>query len=209
MHIPDGFLDAKTIVTTAAISTAVIAYSVKKSKSLSEKQVPFLGVMAAFVFAAQMINFPIIGGTSGHLIGGTLSAIIFGPHVASIIITTVLMVQAIFFQDGGITALGANILNMAVISCFVGYYIYLYLSKFKTTEKIAVFAASWISVFLSAVAASFELAFSNTIPLKIVLPAMSFWHAFIGIGEAIITVAVVSFINSLEIKNAFMLQKEE
>ena len=124
MHIPDGFLDTKTWIGMGCISTVFIGVAVRQAnKKISEKHIPLLGVMAAFVFAAQMFNFPVGGGTSGHFMGTTLIAILLGPWASVLIMTTVLTVQCLIFQDGGLTALGANIFNMGVVGGFFGYYI--------------------------------------------------------------------------------------
>ncbi|HHW14542.1 MAG TPA: energy-coupling factor ABC transporter permease [Firmicutes bacterium] len=197
MHIPDGFLDTKTWVTTAALSAVALGYAVRKTRDeLGERQIPALGVLAAFVFAAQMVNFPIVGGTSGHLLGAVLAAVLLGPWSASIIITTVLAVQALFFQDGGITALGANVLNMGVIGVAVGYGIYrlVYgITPNRTGRLVATFIASWASVVAASLAASVELAASGVLPFRVVAAAMLFWHVIIGLGEGVITTAVVAY----------------
>ncbi|MCL5781640.1 MAG: energy-coupling factor ABC transporter permease [Bacillota bacterium] len=194
MHIPDGFLDAKTWVSATAISTGVLGYSIAKTREqISDRQVPQLGVMAAFIFAAQMINFPIAGGTSGHLLGAALATALLGPWSASIVLATVLMIQCFVFQDGGLTALGANILNMGVVGVLVAAGIYGPLSRLikgKTGVALASFAASWASVMAAAFMTSAELALSG-IPFAVVLPAMLGVHALIGIGEGVITAAVV------------------
>lgn len=193
MHIPDGFLDAKTWLGAAALSGAAVSYSLKKTReSLQDRQVPALGVMAAFIFAAQMVNFPVGGGTSGHLLGAALAAALLGPWSASLILTTVLIIQALFFADGGITALGANVLNMAVIAPLVAHLIYRFLG---IRRLLAIFLGSWCSIVAAAIAAALELALAGTIPLSVVLPAMVGWHALIGIGEGFITCAVVAFVN--------------
>jgi cobalt/nickel transport system permease protein len=151
-----------------------------------------MGVMAAFIFAAQMVNFPIVGGTSGHLIGAVLAAVTLGPWSASIIMAVILILQSLLFQDGGLTALGANILNMGVIAVFAGYGVYRLLDRYRA---FGLFAASWVSVMLAAGACAVELAVAGTIPLAVVLPAMLFWHAFIGVGEGLITAAVVEILS--------------
>jgi cobalt/nickel transport system permease protein len=140
------------------------------------------------------------GGTSGHLLGGALAAILLGPWSAGLILTTVLIIQMLFFYDGGLTALGANVLNMAVIAPWVAYGTCRLVSNlFRSSagRTAAIFLASWMSVMAAALAASLEIAFSGTVPLKIVLPAMLGWHALIGIGEGLITVVVVSFVSRL------------
>ncbi|MEW6697975.1 MAG: energy-coupling factor ABC transporter permease [Bacillota bacterium] len=195
MHIPDGFLDAKTWVSALAVSTGALGYSIAKTREqLSDRQIPRLGVMAAFVFAAQMINFPIVGGTSGHLLGAALATALLGPWSASIILATVLMIQCFVFQDGGLTALGANILNMGIVGVLAATALYSPLSRLikgKTGVALASFAAAWASVMAAAFMVSLELAFSGTAPLAVTLPAMLGVHAIIGIGEGVITAAVV------------------
>jgi len=193
MHIPDGFLDAKTWVTTGVLSAGTLAYALRRTRqTLQDRQVPAMGVMAAFIFAAQMVNFPIVGGTSGHLIGAVLAAVTLGPWSASIIMAVILILQSLLFQDGGLTALGANILNMGVIAVFAGYGVYRLLERYRA---VGVFVASWVSVMLAAAACAVELAVAETIPLAVVLPAMLFWHAFIGVGEGLITAAVVEILS--------------
>ncbi|MEW6447682.1 MAG: energy-coupling factor ABC transporter permease [Bacillota bacterium] len=193
MHIPDGFLDPKTWIGCSMVTAGVLAVAVKRSKEkLAEKQVPLIGVMAAFIFAAQMINFPVIGGTSGHLIGGVLAAVLFGPFSASVIMTVILLIQCFLFNDGGVTALGANILNMGIIAPFLGYAAYNLLRGLGNVA--ASFVAGWVSVLAASAACAVELALSGTSPLAVVLPAMLFWHFFIGIGEGVITAAVVGYL---------------
>jgi cobalt/nickel transport system permease protein len=156
-----------------------------------------MGVMSAFIFAAQMVNFPIAGGTSGHLLGGVLAGVLLGPYAGSLVIAVVLTAQCLIFQDGGITALGANIVNMSLIGTGGGYLIYKLLNSIlpgTVGKKIGIITASWFSVMLAATACSLELAFSDTLPLKIVLPAMAGVHAIIGIGEAVITSLVLSYV---------------
>ena len=153
--------------------------------------------MAAFVFAAQMFNFPVGGGTSGHFMGATLIAILLGPWASVLIMTTVLTVQCLVFQDGGLTALGANIFNMGIMGGFLGYYVNTAIQLFAQDKKgifIGGFAAAWCSIVLSAVCCAIELGISGTIPLKIVVPAMAGIHAIIGIGEGLITIATLSLL---------------
>ena len=208
MHIPDGFLDAKTWMTTAAISTGVLGYSVMKTKQeLNDRQIPRLGVMAAFIFAAQMINFPVVGGTSGHLLGAALATILLGPWSASIVLSTVLIIQCLVFQDGGLTALGANILNMSIIGVFVAQVVYRLLSRLssrKWTVALASFSASWLSVMITAGVTAVELALSNRIPLEVGLSAMLGVHALIGIGEGVITSAVVLAVSSVGFSSSWL-----
>jgi cobalt/nickel transport system permease protein len=199
VHIPDGFLSISTIAVTGAVSAGTVGYSLRAvGRKLKERQVPLMGVLAAFIFAAQMLNFPIAGGTSGHLIGAALAAILLGPWAAVLIMTCVLIVQAFVFQDGGLLALGANVLNMGIIASFVGYYLFravtLILGSNRRGLLVGGFTAAWSSVFLASIACAIELAVSGTSPLKVALPAMAGIHALIGIAEGLITVAVLSFI---------------
>lgn len=199
MHIPDGFLDAKTWISTIGVSAVSVGYGIKKLKQEFDYQkIPLMGVMAAFIFAAQMINFPVAGGTSGHLIGALLAAVVMGPFSAMIIMTTILIIQCFIFMDGGITALGANVLNMGIIATWVGYYIYRLLDKKNAMRPLALFVGAWASVVVAALAASVELAVSGTIPLHVVLPAMVFWHVIIGTGEGIITILVISYVKKVK-----------
>ncbi|KJS17722.1 MAG: cobalamin biosynthesis protein CbiM [Peptococcaceae bacterium BRH_c4b] len=209
MHIPDGFLDAKTWISAAVLSAGAIGYSVKKSREeLDDKQVPKLGIMAAFIFAAQMINFPIAGGTSGHLLGSAMATILLGPWNACLVISTVLFIQCLAFQDGGLTALGGNIFNMAVVGVITALIIYKMLSKiFKSSggRNVSIFLASWLSVFVASLMATVELSISGTVPFAVAFPAMAGWHTLIGIGEGLITVVVVNFVE----KTGFVDEKTE
>lgn len=193
MHIPDGFLDTKTWVSLSAISGLFIAVAVTRAnKKLGENHIPLMGIMSAFIFAAQMLNFPVAGGTSGHFMGSVLASILLGPFAGILIMTTVLIVQCLVFADGGVTALGTNIFNMAVIGSLIGYLVYLPLSKIN--RLVGVFIAGWVSIVLAATACALELAIAGTSPLKEVLIAMISVHALIGIGEGLITTAVIGFI---------------
>jgi cobalt/nickel transport system permease protein len=198
MHIPDGFISIGTAVATYAGSAGALAYSVKRTnKELKEREVPLMGVMAAFIFAAQMINFKVVAGTSGHLLGGALVAILLGPWAGSLIITAVLIVQALIFQDGGLVALGANVLNMAIVGVWSAYAIYALLRRLIPGPKglyPGAFTAAWTSVMLASLAASLELGISGMSPFVVVIPAMGLVHALIGIGEGLITSAVLAFL---------------
>lgn len=157
-----------------------------------------MGVTAAFIFAAQMLNFPIAGGTSGHFLGAVFSSVLLGPWAGLLIMTIVLIVQCLGFADGGLTAIGSNIFNMGIIGALGGYTIfYALFTIFRKSRKglfIASAVASWLSILMGASAAAIELAISGTSPLQIALPAMAGIHAIIGIGEAIITTAALSLI---------------
>ncbi|MEH2154026.1 cobalt transporter CbiM [Nostoc sp.] len=200
MHIPDGFLSLPVIAITWIIAIGLIALAIRRSQAeYQERAVPLMGVCAAFIFAAQMINFPIPGGTSGHLLGGTLAGALLGPWAGSLVMVTVFIVQSVMFQDGGLTALGANIFNMGLIGTFGGYYLYRTV-RFATGRDtlrgvvIGAAIAAWISVVVASVMCALELALSGTIPLAVALTAMASWHILIGIGEALITVVALSFI---------------
>ncbi|MDJ0844267.1 cobalt transporter CbiM [Crocosphaera sp.] len=200
LHIPDGFLNPGVSLFCWVITIVLIAVSLQKvQKDYQERTVPLMGVCAAFIFAAQMINFPIPGGTSGHLVGGTLAAIILGPWAGTLVVTVVFIVQAVLFQDGGLTVLGANILNMGLIGTFCGYYLYkaIRLSLGRNSWKsmtTATVVAAWCSVVIAAIATALQLALSGTVPLMVSMIAMVSWHIFIGVGEAIITVIAVGFV---------------
>jgi cobalt/nickel transport system permease protein len=201
MHIPDGFLTLVVGGIAWVLSIIVLAYAVTRTnRQLEEKQVPLMGVMAAFIFAAQMLNFPVAGGTSGHLIGGALASILLGPWAGMLIMTSVVAIQALIFQDGGLIALGANILNMAVISCLVGYWVHGGMQRIlgdRTWVNLAsAFMAAWSSVFLASIACAVQLGISGSSPLQIALPAMGSVHALIGVGEGLITVATLAFITA-------------
>lgn len=198
MHIPDGFLTANTWVPAWIISIGGLGYCIRKvGAALKDKMVPLMGVMAAFIFAVQMLNFPVAAGTSGHLLGGVLAAVLLGPYAGAIVIAVVLAVQCIVFQDGGLTALGANIFNMSFVGAMGGYVIYNLIRKAIGDNKgvlVGTAVAAWASVVLASSACAVQLAISGTSPLRLALPAMALVHMLIGIGEAIISVLVVSFV---------------
>jgi cobalt/nickel transport system permease protein len=164
---------------------------------LKERMIPLMGVMAAFIFAAQMLNFPVMGGTSGHLIGAVFAAVLLGPYAAAVVMAVVLIAQCLIFQDGGLTALGANVLNMAVLGPFSGYLIYNIMRRaVKGNAGMIAGAAfaSWASVVIASSACAVELSASGTSPFLVVFPSMVFVHAVIGIGEAAITCVMVAFV---------------
>jgi cobalt/nickel transport system permease protein len=198
MHIPDGFLTTDVALACAVPAAVAVGIGLRKaSTDLDERRVPLLGVTAAFVFAAQMLNFPVAGGTSGHFLGAALAAILLGPWLACLTLAVVLGVQAFVFADGGITALGANILNMGVIGALAVGGIMHYARALAPKAILPITAVgSWLAVMLGATATSLELAISGTVPLGTVLPAMLATHAVIGVGESIITVAAVSAVLS-------------
>lgn len=195
MHIPDGFLDTKTwliCLGAAGIGLAVVIR--QANRQVKERVVPLAATVGAFVFVAQMINFPIGGGTSGHLVGGTLMALLLGPWLAALVMTVVLVVQCLIFQDGGLLAFGANCFNMAFVGVFSGYFAYQLLRQILPRPVrlgLGAFLAAWLSVVLSAAVCSMELAFSGIVPLKASLIVMTSVHALIGAGEGLITAAIL------------------
>jgi cobalt/nickel transport system permease protein len=197
MHVPDGFLSGEVAAATGAVAVAAVAYGLRRAdRQLDDSRIPLLGVTAAFVFAAQMVNFPVAGGTSGHFLGAALAAVLLGPWLACVVMAVVLGIQAFVFADGGITALGANITNMGVLGALVvggamtG-------ARAVLPRTRAVFlgtaaAGAWLAVMAGALGTAAALAASGTIPFGTVAPAMLGVHALIGVGEAVITVAALS-----------------
>ena len=197
MHIPDGFLSTEVAVACLVPAAVAVGVGLKRADvELDERRVPLLGVTAAFVFAAQMLNFPVAGGTSGHFLGAALAAILLGPWLACLVLAVVLGVQAFVFADGGITALGANVFNMGVIGGVVVGGLMLAarraLPNTRATLLGVAAGGAWLAVMAGAAGCAIELAASGTVPLDTVLPAMLGVHAVIGAGEAVITVAAVS-----------------
>ncbi|GJQ51199.1 MAG: cobalamin biosynthesis protein CbiM [Anaerolineaceae bacterium] len=196
LHIPDGFLSLTVLLICWAITIVMLAAAISRTnKSLGEKQVPLMGIMAAFIFAAQMLNFPVAGGTSGHLLGGALAAIVLGPWAAMLAMTAVIAVQGLLFQDGGLLVMGANILNMGLITVVIGYGLYRgAINRSRKTRLAVAGVAAWLSVMAGALLTSLQLWLSGTARLQVVVPAMLGVHALIGIGEALITVGALAFI---------------
>lgn len=196
MHIPDNFLSILISLICWAITIIALGVAISRTnKLLGERQVPLMGVMAAFIFAAQMINFPVAGGTSGHLLGGALAAITLGPWAGMLVMTAVVAVQGLLFQDGGLVVMGANILNMGLVTAALGYGLYRSaLGKSNATKLTVAGIAAWLSVMAGALLTSLELWLSGTAQLQLVIPAMLGIHALIGLGEALVTVAALSFI---------------
>ena len=197
LHIPDGFLSGGVALACGLLAVVAVAYGLRVANvELDEARVPLLGVLAAFIFAAQMLNFPIAGGTSGHFLGATLAAVLLGPWLACLVMAVVIAVQAFAFADGGISALGANVLNMGVLGALLAGLAVGAAMKVVPHRRGAFLAVvgvvSWLAVITGAAATSLELALSDTIPLATSLPPMLGVHALIGIGEAVITAAAVS-----------------
>jgi cobalt/nickel transport system permease protein len=201
LHAPDGFLSLPVSLAMWVLTLVALSVAVRRAEGgLDERAVPLMGVTAAFVFAAQMINFPVAGGTSGHLVGGVLAAILLGPWAAALVMACVVGVQALVFQDGGLLALGANVFGMGIISTLGGYAVYRATCRLLGGEARArmpaAALAAWLSVMAGAGAIAVELAVSGTTPLEVTLPAMLGVHALIGVGEAVITVGALSLIRA-------------
>lgn len=199
MHIPDMVLDARVAAVTGAIGAAGLLYAVRKlERQLGERTTVLMGTMSAFVFAAQMVNFPAGPGVSGHLLGGVLSAVLLGPWAGAVVVAAVLIVQCFLFNDGGLTALGANFINMGLIGSVVGYAIYAPIRRTISGPKgtlIAAMVAAWFSVLLASGAFAVELAASGRRgDFLQILSWMALVHAVIGLGEALITGIVVRFV---------------
>ncbi len=200
MHIPDGFINAGTSIGAGVIAAGGVGVAVKKtSEYMEDKQLPLAGLTAAFVFAVQMLNFPVAAGTSGHLLGGALAAILVGPWAGALCVAVVLIVQA-FFADGGVTALGLNILDMGLVTALGGYAVFAglrrVLPKSKASVTVAAGLAAGVSVVLSSIAfwSQFALGGNVDIALGSVLVAMVGVHTVIGIGEGLITAATVGLV---------------
>lgn len=201
MHIPDGFLSVLVSIVFWFISVLILLKALRKTnETLSEHQVPLMGVLAAAIFAGQMLNFTVIGGTSGHLLGAALATILLGPWPAIVVMTSVVSIQALIFQDGGLIVLGANIFNMAIIGVFVSYSIFSLTKKLLRNRKwgitVSGFLAAWGSIFIASLSCAIQLTISGTSPANIVIPAMAGIHILIGIGEGLITAGALIFISA-------------
>ena len=195
MHIPDGFLSAPVAILAWIVTIAFIVIAVRRaSREFDERMVPLMGILAAFIFAAQAFNFPVLGGTSGHFLGGALAAILLGPWPALLVMASVIGLQGLIFQDGGLLAMGANIFVMGIVTVWVGYFTYQVLIRFN--RYVAAFVAGWLSVVVASIVCAFLLAVSGTAALGVVLPAMAGVHVFIGIGEGLITAAAVALVRA-------------
>jgi cobalt/nickel transport system permease protein len=197
MHIPDGFLNNTLNLSLAGLSGITMILAVKKAgRNLTEKEVPLVGVTAAFIFAAQMINFPVAGGTSGHFLGAVLASLLLGPWLSFNAMALVLVLQCLGFADGGLTALGSNIFNMGLVGGMGGYLIFQTCRFIFPSSKrgflLAGAIAAWFSVVLAALSCAVELGLSGISPFVLVIPSMVGFHALIGIGEAVITSTILS-----------------
>jgi cobalt/nickel transport system permease protein len=203
MHVPDGFIDVPTSLGAGAVAAGGIAVCLRgASKELDDRTAPLAGLVAAFVFAVQMLNFPVAAGTSGHLLGGVLAAVLVGPYTGILCISVVLLVQGLFFADGGLTALGVNITNMALITVVVGYGVFrgllAVLPRSKTGSRASVTAVAAVSAFVAVPAASagfvvfYAIGGTTDVPIGTVVGAVVGVHLLIAVGEAIITAATVA-----------------
>jgi len=199
MHSPDGFLSPAIAAAMWAVTAVVLAYAVKRTnETFDERAIPLMGVTAAFIFAAQMFNFQVVGGTSGHLLGGVLAAILLGPWAGTLVMACVVAVQGLVFQDGGLVVMGANIFNMGVVGTLGGYALYVALCRVLGGEERgrlpAAAVAAWASVVVGSACMAVELGISGTTDLAVALTAMVGIHTLIGIGEALVTVAALAFV---------------
>jgi cobalamin biosynthesis protein CbiM len=194
MHIPDGFIDIPTSAAFAAVAAVGVAASLKgAAKSLDEKTAPLAGLTATFIFAVQMLNFPVAAGTSGHLFGSVLAAVLVGPYVATLALSVVLLLQALLFADGGLTAAGLNVFNLSLVGVWVGYGAFLLVKKILPKNKPSITTAAAIAGFISVPAAvmgfvlQYAVGANSTFSVTAVFTGMMSAHVLIGIGEAVIT----------------------
>ena len=196
LHIPDGFLSLPVAVAGWLLACAALSLALRKAQAqFDERLAPLAGVMAAFIFAAQMINFPVAGGTSGHLLGAALAAIVLGPWLGIVVMAAVIALQALLFQDGGLLVMGANIVVMGVVPALVGYGLYRTVAGRGRRLKVATTTvAAWLSVLGAALATALLLGLSGTASFRLVVPALLGIHALIGVGEALLTAAALRLI---------------
>lgn len=201
MHVPDGFVTGPLCLAAGAVSAGVCGAALLRARRrLEDRQVPLLGVTGAFIFAAQMLNFPVAGGTSGHFLGAAFASLLLGPFNACLILAVVLIIQCLGFADGGLTALGVNVLNMGVVGAFGSYLVFgllrCVLPKTRGAFLASAAVAAWASVVLASLGCAAELALSGKVAWTAGLSAMAGWHALIGIGEALITCTVFATVLS-------------
>lgn len=199
MHIPDGFLSTPVWAVLDLAAVPSVGYFVRRTqRRFDDARIPLLGVLGAFVFAAQMINFPVVAGTSGHLIGGALLAFTLGPSAATVVMTAILIVQALVFQDGGLLALGANVINMAVVGVWVGYLpMKLFGHLSRRARSVAAFSGGWLSLMAAAIFAATQLSLSSVAPSGPLFASMLGIHALTGIAEGLITTVTLGAIERL------------
>ena len=199
MHVPDGFLDAPTSVATGVVAAVGVAVALRGARrELDDRTAPMAGLVAAFVFAAQMVNFPVGAGTSGHLLGGALAAVLVGPFTGALCLAVVLLVQGLLFADGGITALGTNVTLFSIVAVGVGWVVFRIAQRVLPKRLPMVAVAAGLAALVSVPAAAlafvglFAVGGQAPVPLDAVVTAMLGWHVVIGIGEALITALAVS-----------------
>jgi len=198
VHVPDGFINAPTSAVTAVVAAGAIAVSLRGARrELDDRTAPLAGLVAAFIFAVQMLNFPVAAGTSGHLLGGALAAILVGPFTGVLCVSVVLLMQGVLFADGGLTALGVNITDMAIVTTVVAYAVFRGLVKVLPRGRRSVTAASFVAAALSVPAAAVAFTFlywiggTTDVAIGKVATAMIGVHVLIGVGEAVITALTV------------------
>jgi cobalt/nickel transport system permease protein len=199
VHIPDGFINAPTSLAAGAAAAGGVGVSLRRAaRTLQDRQAPLAGLVAAYIFAVQMLNFPVAAGTSGHLLGGLLAAVLVGPWAGALCVAVVLIVQALLFADGGLIALGLNVVNMALVTAWGGYAVFLLLRRALPATKASVTAAAGVAAGVSVVLASlafvveYAIGGSGGAPVGTVFGAMVGVHTLIGIGEGIITALTVA-----------------
>jgi cobalt/nickel transport system permease protein len=204
VHVPDGFIDIPVSLAAGAVAAVGIGICLRGARrELDDRAAPLAGLVAAFIFAVQMLNFPVAGGTSGHLLGGTLAAVLVGPYTGALCVAVVLIVQGVFFADGGLTAIGVNVLDMSLVTAIVGYGVARLLVAVLPRTRTSVVAASAVGALLSVVAASltflgmYALGGTAAVPIGTVATAMVGVHVLIGVGEAVITGLTVSALLSV------------
>ena len=204
MHVPDGFINAPVSIGAGVVALAGIAVCLRGARrELDDRTAPMAGLVAAFVFAVQMLNFPVAWGTSGHLLGGALAAILVGPYAGAVCVAVVLLVQGVFFADGGLTALGVNIVSMSLVTVVVGYLVFRVLVKVLPHSRASIVGSSFVAALVSVPVASlvfvgfYALGGTTDVPLGTVTIAMVGVHILIGLGEAVITALTVGSIISV------------
>jgi cobalt/nickel transport system permease protein len=199
VHVPDGFLDAQTSLATGVVAAAGVGLALRGARrELDDRTVPMAGLVATFVFATQMLNFPVVGGTSGHLLGGALAAILVGPWTGVLCLSVVLLVQCLLFADGGITAIGTNITLMGIVGVLVGWLVFRAVQAVLPKRPAMVVPATAVAGFVSVPVAAlgfvglYAVGGTTDVPLAGLAAAMVGWHLLIGAGEAVISALVVS-----------------
>jgi cobalt/nickel transport system permease protein len=216
MHIPDGFINGATSLGAGVLAAGGLGAALRQgSRALKDRQIPLAGLVAAFVFALQMLNFPVAAGTSGHLLGGALAAVLLGPWMGIVVVSVVVIVQALLFADGGVSALGLNLINMSLITAIVGWgtfrLVMAVLPKRTASVVGAAVAAAWLSVVVSSLGfvAAYALGGTGQAPLDTVLGAMAGVHSLIGIGEGLITGVIVAAVLAVRPDLVYGAQKYE